>query len=85
MGRRLDDCRAGTVALPNVLNNARETERELTLWQVLFIFLNACCMIGAKTGVGHKMLDFTSIKTIEKAMLVRASIPSSFVFLKAFL
>lgn len=67
------------------MNNARETERELTLWQVLFIFLNACCMIGAKTGVGHKMLDFTSIKTIEKAMLVRASIPSSFVCLKAFL
>ncbi|QMW40896.1 P-type ATPase [Aspergillus flavus] len=35
----------------------------------LFTFLNICCIIGTESGVGHKIQDFTSLHTLEKAML----------------
>ncbi|KAB8220191.1 hypothetical protein BDV33DRAFT_191378 [Aspergillus novoparasiticus] len=37
--------------------------------QALFTFLNICCIIGTENGVGHKIQDFTSLHTLEKAML----------------
>ncbi|KAF7596991.1 hypothetical protein BBP40_011357 [Aspergillus hancockii] len=36
---------------------------------VLFIFLNICCIIGSESGVGHKIKEFTSLETLEKALL----------------
>ncbi|PYI10933.1 hypothetical protein BO78DRAFT_426025 [Aspergillus sclerotiicarbonarius CBS 121057] len=35
----------------------------------LFIFLDVCCMIGSKNGIGHKNDDFTELMTYEKALL----------------
>ncbi|OGM45343.1 P-type ATPase [Aspergillus bombycis] len=35
----------------------------------LFTFLNICCIIGTKNGVGHQLKDFTSLDTLQKAML----------------
>ncbi|KAE8157118.1 hypothetical protein BDV40DRAFT_292958 [Aspergillus tamarii] len=37
--------------------------------QALFTFLNICCIIGTQNGVGHKLTDFTSLDTLQKAML----------------
>ncbi|OQE46764.1 hypothetical protein PENCOP_c001G00809 [Penicillium coprophilum] len=36
---------------------------------ILFILLNACCMIGTMHGVGHTRTDFTSMEVYKKALV----------------